>query len=125
MNIGTVMREAAIIIVVVVLAGSALSAMPRNQGPQPVSIAAPQVAAYPESSDGLKYLLQNWLAAIKAGDSAKSAQFLEGFAIPNHEKWFTETFGPTEGARLDARYVRYRAMFTDWLKKQGERAVTQ
>src|SRR6266852_3602410 len=127
MGFQTTMCGAVIFLTGVVLAGGPVSARPQDEEPQLQSGAAVplQTAAYPESPDGLKNLLQDWLAAIKAGDAAKSAQFLEGFAIPNHEKWFTETFGPTEGVRLEARYVRYRAMFTDWLKKQGERAVTQ
>jgi TonB family protein len=81
------------------------------------------LGAYPESAEGLKNLLQDWLAVIKTGDTAKSAQFLECFAIPDHAAWFEKTFGPTEGARLAAKYEALQAQEMDWLRKRGEQVV--
>lgn len=81
------------------------------------------IPTYPESSDGLKSLLQDWFAAIKAGDTAKSSQYLESFAIPNHQEWFVKTFGAAEGARLDARYAESQAGPMSGLKAAAEQAV--
>jgi len=82
-------------------------------------------ATYPESAEGLKNLLEDWLAAIKMEDPAKSAQFLECFAIPDHARWFENTFGPMEGARLAAKFEALQARDLDWLKKRGEQVVKQ
>ena len=98
-------------------------AAPRNAAPQQSTEAKPQataIAAYPESAEGLKNLLQNWFAAIKAGDTAKSSQYLESFAIPNHHEWFEKTFGVTEGARLETKYADLQA---EPLEKLTERAA--
>ena len=73
--------------------------------------------------EGLQNLLQDWFAAIKAGDTAKNTQYLESFAIPNHQEWFVKTFGATEGARLEAKYTDLQAKPLDWLKKGAEREV--
>ena len=69
----------------------AIQAVPQKSASQLRIDATPQATAIPtyhESAEGLKSLLQDWLAAIKAGDEAKSSQYLAGFAIPNHQEWF-------------------------------------
>jgi len=84
---------------------------------------AATITAYPDSAEGLKSLLQDWFAAIKAGDTVKSSQYLESFAIPNHQEWFVKTFGAAEGARLEAKYTDLQAKPLEWLKKSAEREV--
>jgi len=84
---------------------------------------AAAIQAYPESADGLKNLLQDWFGAIRAGDTAKSSQYLEGFAIPNHQEWFRETFGPAEGARLEIKYTELQTNPLDSLRAQAVRAA--
>lgn len=101
-------------------------AAPPKSALQQTSAAKPQASAiptYPESAAGLKSLLQDWFAAIKAGDTAKSAQYLDSLAIPNHREWFVKTFGAAEGARLDARYTKLQAGPMRGLKAAAEQAV--
>jgi TonB family protein len=86
----------------------------------------PQTAGestYPESVEGLKSLLQDVFAAVKAGDLAKSSGYLAAFSIPNHEAWFLKTFGSSEGSRLETRYNELQPKFTEWLQKRIEQAV--
>ena len=45
------------------------------------------------TADELKNLLQDWLVALKSGDTAKSEAIQKGFAIPDHSLWFAKTFG--------------------------------
>jgi TonB family protein len=61
-------------------------------------------AAYPETPEGLKKLLEDVFEAEKAGDTAKSERLYASMAIPDHAAWFVKTFGEEEGARLDAKY---------------------
>jgi len=83
---------------------------------QTAESAAEQISSqsgYPETADGLKGLLQNLLAAVTKGDEARISATEVGFAIPNHEAWFPKMFGPTEGARLEARYTGVHAQSMD------------
>ena len=79
--------------------------------------------AYTDSPEGLKKLLQDLFASEKARETQKSSQYLASFAIPNHNEWFVKTFGATEGARLDMKYVELQAESAGWLKKRVEIAV--
>lgn len=114
----------------VMCSGAAVLAAPCGSSDSHNPVAGTQGAEtalplYPESADGLKSLLQDWLAAIKAGDTAKSAEFLERFAIPDHAAWFENTFGPVEGARLGTKYQALQAQQMEWLRKRGEQVVKQ
>ena len=88
-----------------------------------VAYQAATSASYPDSPQGLKDLLLDWIAAEKAGDTSKTSTFLSTFAIPNHKEWFLKTFGPTEGPRLEAKYVELQPEAASWLKKRGEAAA--
>ena len=119
-----------ILFATVMFSGSAVLAAPCSPNDTHTPVTATQatetaLAAYPESAEGLKNLLQDWLAAIKAGDTAKSAQFLGCFAIPDPAAWFENTFGPVEGARLSAKYQALQAQDVEWLRKRGEQVVKQ
>ncbi len=61
--------------------------------------------SYPESSDGLKSLLGDLFQAEKAGDDKKTSFYYANLAIPNHNQWFSRTFGNVEGSRLDTKYA--------------------
>ena len=119
-----------VLLAAVVFSGSANLAAPCSSSDSHTPVAGTQaaettLAAYPESADGLKNLLEDWLAAIKAGDTAKSAQFLGCFAIPADAAWFENTFGPMEGARLEAKYQALQAEDMEQLRKRGEQVVKQ
>lgn len=88
-----------------------------------VATQATTPASYPDSPQGLKDLLLDWMAAEKAGDTSKTSTFLSTFAIPSHNEWFLKTFGPTEGPRLEAKYVELQPEAASWLKKRGETAA--
>lgn len=87
--------------------------------------------AYAASAEGLKSLLEDWLATFKIGDTAKSEAILKGFAIPGHSAWFAKTFGDKEGPSLDVAYTQIQTSDPDWLKLnalhsvQAERYVVQ
>jgi len=91
------------------------------KAPQPSSTSA----AYPESADGLKSLLQDILAAIKSGDAQKTSQLLATLSVPSHKEWFLKSFGPTEGPRLEATYLELGSKAPDWLRKRFESAAKQ
>jgi TonB family protein len=61
-------------------------------------------AAYPESADGLKRLVEDMLSAVKVKDDAKLSWYVSALTIPEHAAWFAQTFGSTEGSRLEAKY---------------------
>ncbi len=119
-------RGAALSLLTLIIAIPPISAVPRKCAAPQSTEAKPQAAAissYPESAEGLKHLLLDWFAAIEAGDTAKSSQYLESFAIPNHQEWFVKTFGAVEGARLEAKYTESQAKSPDALEVRAERAV--
>jgi TonB family protein len=62
-------------------------------------------AAYPASPDGLKLLIRDVFTAMKSKDDQKTSSYLSSMTLPEHTAWFTKTFGPTEGARMDAKYA--------------------
>lgn len=99
---------------------------PSHVGPQDAgsgAVAATQAARpanYPASPQGLKDLLLDWIAAVKAGDTSKASTFISSFTIPNHNEWFLNTFGPTEGPRLEAKYVELQPGAASLLMKRGE-----
>jgi TonB family protein len=130
MGSNRVVRGSVLLFAAVIFSAPALLAAPCTRNDPHATAAGTQtgetaLAAYPESAEGLENLLQNWLAAIKVGDRAKSAQFLECFAIPDHATWFENIFGPMEGARLAAKYEALQAQDMDWLRKRGEQVVKQ
>lgn len=119
-----------ILFAAVMFSGSASQAAPCSPSDSRTQVAGtqavePTLAAYPESAEGLKNLVQDWLAAIKAGDTAKSGELLGCLAIPDHAAWFENTFGPVEGTRLGAKYQALQDQQMEWLRKRGEQVVKQ
>ena len=74
---------------------SAQDSSPANRSP----------AAYPASPDGLKLLIRDVFTAMKSKDDQKASAYFSSMTLPEHTAWFTKTFGPTEGARMDAKYA--------------------
>jgi TonB family protein len=74
---------------------SAQESSPANESP----------AAYPASPDGLKLLIRDIFTAMKSKDDQKVSFYFSSMTLPEHTGWFTETFGLTEGARMDAKYA--------------------
>jgi hypothetical protein len=79
-----------------------------HEAKQDASAAAPtaraSVGAYPESADGLKKLVEDIFGVVESKDEARISSCVSALAIPDHGAWFVQTFGPTEGARLEAKY---------------------
>jgi TonB family protein len=79
-----------------------------QEGKQDANATAPKgsasAGAYPESADGLKKLVDDIFVAVKSKDGAKISSYVSGLAIPDHRAWFVQTFGATEGVRLEAKY---------------------
>ena len=90
-------------------------------GAQSTKASAPRM--YPKSTEGLKTQLEDLFAAVKAGDTAKSSQYMQDFAIPNHQQWFLTTFGPMEGARFEAKYTQLQPTGLEALQKRVDDAV--
>jgi TonB family protein len=72
---------------------------------QDSSAANASPAAYPVSPDGLKLLIRDVFTAMKSMDDQKVSSYFSSMTFPEHTAWFTKTFGPTEGARMDAKYA--------------------
>lgn len=69
--------------------------------------------AYPESEDGLKSFIKDMLESVKFGKTNKESAFLASLPIPDHRAWFSKTFGPEEGARLETRYQKFLLRMPD------------
>jgi TonB family protein len=80
-------------------------------------------AAYPESADGLRSLLQDIFAAMKSGDTKKSSQLIANLKLPNHKQWFTQTFGVTEGGHLEDVYKKQESANADHAEKTFDYAA--
>jgi hypothetical protein len=74
---------------------SAQDSSPANRSP----------AAYPASPNGLKLLIRDVFTAMKSRDDQEASAYFSSMTLPEHTAWFTKTFGPTEGARMDVKYA--------------------
>ncbi len=76
-----------------------------SQQPAPVSaVTTTPLPTYPDSTDGLKNLLQDIFAAVKSGDAEKTSAYVTILAIPDADTWFAQTFVPAESPQLAAKY---------------------
>ncbi|HXY04579.1 MAG TPA: energy transducer TonB [Terriglobales bacterium] len=85
---------------------SAQDSSPANRSP----------AAYPASPDGLKLLIRDVFTAMKSKDDQSVSAYFSSMALPEHTAWFTKTFGPAEGARMDAKYANVLSGLPENLK---------
>jgi hypothetical protein len=72
----------------------------------PLAVAAPASAGQPESEAGLKTVIEELLAAGKAGDAARVEELARGMVLPDHEAWFRRVFGAELAAKLAAEYAK-------------------
>lgn len=72
----------------------------------PLALAAPARAGQPESDAGLKAVIDELLAAGKAGDANRVEAIARGMVLPDHEAWFRRTFGSELAPRLAAEYEK-------------------
>jgi TonB family protein len=90
-------------VLLAVSASVPLASLSRAQT-QPASSAASPQAAYEDSADGLKSLIQAALKAAKENDQAKLAALTSSMALPDPESWFSSVFGPEAGAMYAHEY---------------------
>jgi TonB family protein len=94
----------------------------------PLRVTPPSAHTYQNSAEDLRLLLQDVLAATRAGDLAKLMSFVKQMEIPNYEAWFTKTFGQEAGAGWAGSYGRdlpiketeFQDMFVRMAKQVGE-----
>ena len=77
---------------ILAFASLVLAPSTRSQDMVEASPQAVTQAAYPDTADGLRHLLQDVLAAAKSGDKQKVAAFVEDMEIPNYQAWFYKTY---------------------------------
>ena len=78
----------------------------RSQEPKEDSPAPSRVGStYPASEDGLRSFLLDMLDAVREENTEKTSAYFSNLAIPGHSAWFTKTFGPDEGVRLESKYT--------------------
>lgn len=99
-----------------VVSAALLPTLVRAQGKKP---------AYPDSVDGLKRLMTDLYAAIKAGDRARSSMMIGSLALPAHESWFRTTFGDAAGARVATEYGNVLPRFESELGGLFEKIVRE
>lgn len=83
---------------------------------------------YPNTSDGLRILLNDLLQTAKSGDTAAIWSKIAELEIPNYENWFTDTFGPKNGPGMAATYgksikagdTQFELLCEELAKQQGE-----
>lgn len=80
-------------------------------------------SAYPESTDGLKLLIRDVFSAMKSKDDQKTSCYFSSMTLTEHTAWFAKTFGPTEGALLDAKYAELLPSLPEDLKGIFEYAL--
>ena len=61
---------------------------------------------YEDTAGGLRLLLQDVLAAAKAGDQARLSAFVKDMEIPDYASWFIKAFGQDQG---EERAIPYGA----------------
>lgn len=69
-------------------------------------IAPTASAAYPNTPDGLRHLLQDMFAAAKHGDRNALQATIANTEIPDYETWFAATFGAAKGGSLAEAYEK-------------------
>jgi hypothetical protein len=69
-----------------------------------IKSAKANVVTYTETTDGLKRLTEEILAATKSGDKTKVSTLVKSLTMPDYEAWFNKTFGSEKGAKLAADY---------------------
>jgi TonB family protein len=99
------------------------------QGPISPPASRPQsLHGYENSSDGLRWQLQDILNAARVHDRSKEEVLLRQTEIPNYKEWFPKTFGSEKGSIWAGSYARnldrYRTFLegelSSWVDQDGE-----
>jgi TonB family protein len=80
-----------------------------QQATEPTSSQVSGKSPYPNSSEGLRQLLNNMLAAAKSENRCELLSMIGETEIPNYQKWFTSNFGQEKGESWAAPYGRWLA----------------
>jgi len=101
----------------------------RSQGPMaPPAVPAQTPRAYQNSSDGLRWQLQDILNAARQPDDSKLESMIKQLEIPDYENWFNTVYGSEAGERMAGTYRRnvadresdLEAIFHHWASEDGE-----
>jgi TonB family protein len=99
--------------------------------PEPQIAKTGSVDSYPNTSDGLHRLLNDFLLSAKNDDQARLWSQVAETEIPNYEGWFTRTFGPVKGKNLAGKYasslkpskLQFQMLCTELAKQTGEVSI--
>jgi TonB family protein len=80
-------------------------------------------STYPPSEDGLKSFLLDMLDAVREESAEKTSSYFSSLTIPDHSAWFTKTFGPDEGARLESKYTELLPRLSGKLNQRFSNAL--
>jgi len=81
-----------------------------QQATEPTSSRLSSETPYPNSSEGLRQLLNDMLVATKREDQSGLLSMIRETEIPNYQRWFTSNFGQEKGESWAGPYGR-------WLEK--------
>jgi TonB family protein len=91
------------------LAGPATLAQDAGQPPTSNSLqnsaGTPVTDAYPVTTDGLRELLQQLVAAIQKGDTQETSRIRQSLAVPDYKAWFAQVFGAATGDNVAELYT--------------------
>lgn len=91
------------------------------------SVSVPLCAQAPPANaeQELKSLVEDLLAASRAGDNARLAALIDNLRLPDPDPWFRRAFGPDEGAAQAAKYARFLEQFESSLGQRFAALTTQ
>ncbi|HXX18986.1 MAG TPA: energy transducer TonB [Candidatus Acidoferrum sp.] len=75
-----------------------------------------ETVGYPETPDGLKHFIEEGLPSSERAGTP-SDDYLARLEIPSHASWFSQVFGPAEGARLEAKYQELVPRMPDEMRR--------
>lgn len=91
------------------LSGSLAFAQETSQPPAPNepqnSAGTSVINSYPETTDGLRDLLQQLVAAFQRGDTEETSRIMQSLVLPDYNKWFVQVFGTNPGTRVAELYL--------------------
>ncbi len=67
--------------------------------------------ATPETADGLKKVIEDTIAVVKAGDNDKLAAMVKSMKVPDGEAWLKKTFGDEKAKELLPDYNKFAESF--------------
>jgi hypothetical protein len=86
-----------------------------------LALAAPARAGQADSDAGLRAIVEELLAAGKAGDATRVEAICRQMVLPDHEAWFRRVFGAELAPKLAAEYKR----LIDQLEKEFDGLLAQ